>query len=436
MYTFKGFISIPALVSNTDGITADVGELSSYGYTFSREIKTYSTVGSGVNVHCFSSRSSVMDARIAPPGVVTDLLKTLSAWVHQRQNGLAAAESISEFKLALGAQYPTEISDIVVPSMSVSITGHTYPTSISFTCTGYTAETNTVKLWFNSTAFLQEYDEYELVIVPPVANIDTLQTDYLSASAAIAAVDPAQTYALIQSARGSKPETLMISQMYSLVNKTNVTVSTKTYWTVLVYGPAGNSEDLIRAAVVAYLAANSTNALSKWKTILPDVFSVTEFMIVPLWNQYAVPPRTITPGIYSQACTVSGMLSYLKRVIPSYSGSHIDNHAQTIPHPYYNVLLACIGNLENRGAKYAVTDFHPDILSVGSTSTDFGRMSVSTQALLRHFTQMLMIAQSMTTTTDIPTAYKKSTRDGVLYITLTYEDVVYLVASKVTVPQS
>jgi len=436
MYTFKGFVDIPTLVSNTDGVTADVGELSPYGHTFSREIKTYSTAGSSASVLCFSSRSTVADARIPPPGAVVDVVKSVAAWVHQRQGALGAAESVNEFKLALTAQYSSQITDIIVPTMSVSVTGHTYPTSISFTCSSYTTETNSVKLWFNNTAFIQEYDEYELVVVPPVANIDTLQTDYTGAVTALSQVNPSQTYAQIQAARGDYPESLMVSQMYSLVNKANPTISTRTYWTVLVYGPAGNSEDLIRAAVVGYLSSNSTSALSTWKAIFPDIFSVTEFMIVPLWYNYAVAPRTITPGIYSQACTVSSMLAYLKKVIKGYPSSHIDAYAQTLPHPFYNILLACIGNAQNRSSKYLMTDFHSDILSVGSMSTDFGRMSVSTQTLLRHLSAMLTIAQDMTSTTDIPNTYKKSVRDGVLYLTLTYEDVVYLVASKASVPQS
>lgn len=433
MYNFKGFANISTLVNNVDGTVAPVGEISAQSATFSREVKVYST-GGPATVHCFKSYSTIRSESIIPSAAIVDNVTEVIDWVHQRQSVLTAAETVTEFKLALTARFGAQISDIQVPSMITSSTGRSYPASLSWSCTAYTTETNQIKIWFNDTLFQQEYDEYELVVIPPVGSIDALAGNYSSALSSLAAESMVSVFSRIQTARGGYPETQLVTKNYSLVNASNVTVNTDTNWYILVYGPRGNNEDLIRSAIIKYLSDSSNVTLTKWKTVYPDVFTVTEFIIVPMWNKYAVTPRTITAGVNSQVCTLSSQISYMQRAVPSYPEGHISNFMQTVPHPYYNLLLSVVGSPENRSSKFLITDFYADLISVSTTSADYGRMTVSTQGLLQHITRMLVLASSMTDATDIPVDYKRSVRDGISYITVTYENVTYLIATKATAP--
>jgi hypothetical protein len=431
MYSFKGFVSIPALENRSNNQNSPVGELSANSLTFSKDIKNYPVSDGSLVVSCFSSRSSVNNNNaFTPPTAIIIKVQAVASWVKTRQLGLPGTEAIADFTLAFNSQWSTSIGAIEIGPMVNTGTNRSFPSYLAFVVNEYSTETNLVKIWFSDAAFTDQYDEYSITIIPPVANLTTLLGSYTAASLALANETPVMIAARVQTARASAPETVFTVERFDFYSSENSTLITPTYWTALVYGPRGNFTDAIRAAVADYIATNSTAAVTSWKAVLPDVYRTTEFIVIPSWSKMAVLDRALTSGVYSPVCSLNDEIAYLKSVVSEYSPTHVGANAQVLTHPYKCLTIGVIGNIQNRGNKFKLTDMYPDYINVSTTSPDFGRMSVSTQGLAVHLSAMLVLAETMQQFTELPTQYRRLIRNGILYITVSYENVTFLVAAK------
>lgn len=435
MYSFKGFVTIPALENRSANQLSAVGELSAKAMTFAKDIKNYPGTNGSVVVQCFSSRTTVgnNNAFTPPPTLVTQVT-TVATWVQARQMGLVGTEILADFTLAFNAQWSSSLGAIDVGPM-VSSGGKSFPSYLSFSVNAYTTETNIVKIWFANAAFVDQYDEYSITVVPPLPNLTAFMGAYSAVAAALAAQTPSAVAARVQAARAEYPETVYDVVAYDYYSTTNPDTSAiKTYWTVLIYGPRGNFDDAIRAAVADHIAANNTSPITAWKAILPDIFRTTEFLMIPNWSNMAVQDRTLTAGTGSQIVNLQRELTYMRAVVSEYVSSHVTNFTQVMAHPYRNILIGVIGNIQNRGNKYQITDFYPDFVSVSTTSPDFGYMSEATQGLAIRLSEMLVWADTMMAFTEVPAQYRKHVRNGILYISVSYENVTYLVAARSSLP--
>lgn len=435
MYSFKGFVTIPALENRNPSQLSAVGELSARSMTFSKDIKNYPGTNGTVVVQCYSSRSTVNNNNaFTPPPVLVTKVTTVAAWVQARQLGLAGTETLADFTLAYNAQWATSLGAIDIGPM-VSSGGRSFPSYLSFSVNDYTTESNIVKIWFANAAFEDQYDEYSIVIVPPLPNLASFMGAYSAVAAALAGQTPQLVAARVQAARAVNPETIYRVVNYDYFSTANPEASAiPTYWTALIYGPRGDFDDAIRAAVADHIATNSTATVNAWKAILPDIFRTTEFIMIPNWSNMAVQDRTLTAGTGSQIVNLQRELTYMRTVVSEYVASHVTNFTQVMAHPYRNILIGVIGNIQNRGNKFQITDFYPDFVSVSTTSPDFGYMSEATQGLAIHISEMLVWADTMMAFTELPAQYQKLTRNGILYISVSYQNVTYLIAARSSLP--
>jgi hypothetical protein len=433
MYQFKGFVSLSSLASNAADVVAPIGELSATAATFAKDVKLYASATTEVVLHGFSSKSSTLGKVPTPDAVMKTAMK-IAEWVATRQKSIVAGEIIQDFKLALLQQFSANCTNVTCGEEIIANSGHPYPTWISWKSTDYTTDDNLNTLWFSDELFRQQYDEYEIVVVPPLTNIDSFFGTYTSVMTALENKTQVQLFNDISVAKQGYPETILTSEEFDYVNPLNTASLTPTNWILLIYGPRGNDTDAIKAALISYLAKNSSRNLNLWKTIFPDIFKSTEFIFVPKWNQYAVAERSLQVGIYSPLVSLGNELSYLKRIIPDYPGAHIDQYATTMGYPYRSMALSVIGNIDNRGNKYLLTDFYKDLIAVSSTSLDFNRMSLQTQGLLKLLAELVYLAETATLYSALPAAYKKSIRSGIVYLSASYDNITFLVATKKSTP--
>jgi hypothetical protein len=202
---------------------------------------------------------------------------------------------------------------------------------------------------------------------------------------------------------------------------------------VLIYGEAGNNPDSISDALVAYVLANSTHTKPQWTPLIPEIFRRTEFMIVPLWDQYAVANMIVQAGIYSPVANLKRAVALIKSVINdtvNYPLAHIDDHVQLMAHPYKSLQVLSVGNPTNRDSMVEITDVYPDVLSVSTSSLDFNRMQPETKAFLTAFADLLVAAEEMTIYSSVPAGMAKSIRQGKLYLVKRVDNIDYLVLAK------
>ena len=157
-------------------------------------------------------------------------------------------------------------------------------------------------------------------------------------------------------------------------------------------------------------------------------------MLIPLWNQYAIPNRQLEAGIYSPITNLKSALALIKQVVASYPSAHIDDHTQLLAHPYKSLAMLSIGSADNRNDWFSLTDVHSDYIAVSSTSVDFKRQSADTQHWSLFLASALIEAEKVGKFTSVPIGMTKVTRDGILYVVIRHGNINSLVAAKSSMP--
>lgn len=435
MYELKGFSSIETLVSNVTGVVAPIGELSTYSSTFSKEKKIYpSNLNGHITIKTFRTNSS-LSGEIIPPTVIIDLTHTILDWIYTRQIASSVVETKQQFLTALSNNFTSQCDGITCGDLINAINGKQFPEWISWKTRGYSAEDNVSTIWLSDQSFRQKYDNYEITVVPPIANLNTFFTSAQTVSAAVNGVSHVDRFNAIQTARDKNPETVLVGVSYNWVDPINNANLINTNWSILIYGPNGNDSDVIRSAIAEYILSSDTNYTeAQWRVVFPDIFRRTEFLFFPRWHNYAIENMVLQAGIYSPVTYNRKEIDYLKNILSDFPGSFVETHASVMPHPYKSIALDLIGGYDNRENLFDITQIYPDIINVSTTSMDYNRMTAQTQGMLSRLSQMLLVAESLTGNSDIPIGYRKTVRYGVTFVTTRYMNIEFMVASKTTTP--
>lgn len=427
MYTLKGFASHALFANNAPGIVNAVGELSTVSRTYSREIGLYTDAAGSPNVTLWSFLSSTDGtAQVVDADLAKRVLAICSWFYNQTINnaGQLYADVLLEGALT---QFAATANTFASGAMVTDGT-RWLPEWVSWTDVANPG--SYIRIWFADANFQNEYDEFAFVIVPPITPLDDFFKAASNVQAEVSAVTKPQLFLNIQAAKANNPETDIIVMSYDWHDPAGTGTLISTDWTLILYGMAGDNVDSISDALEAYILANSSHTRDEWVTVFPDIFKRTEFVLIPGWNKMAIPDRaTGQAGIYSPITNLTSALALLPQ-FASYPSAHINAHGTVMGHPYKSLAIAMIGSDQNRNNMFELTDVFPDLISVSSTSTDFARMSQTTQTFLLALATMLLVAESMTQYSSIPLGYTKLVRNGILYLVYNYQTIDYLVAAK------
>jgi PKD repeat protein len=446
-YVLKGFVGYSALANNTPDVVATLGELSTYSRTFSQDILLFggSTGGntpSSVDLSVFSSINAE-SVEVAVPSDYATTILTIVTWMYNQALAGTFTADPNVFIQAITSQYGSLINTITIDQMlsqgGAWLPGYVqfYFTNASTVAPSYTSESR-IKLWFADQSFQSEYDLYTIAVVPPITNLDDFFDVATQVQTEVNAVTMPQTMAAIKTAENGKPYTILNTQIFNWMDPITAGNYIPTNWTYLIWGAAGNNIDAIKEALQQYILANSTHTQSEWAQIFPDIFTSTEFIITPLWTQYAIPNQTLVQGMYSPTVNPNQALVMAQdtAVGTEYTAQYVSNNINIVPTAYKAMAMTAVGNPQNDGG---ITEFAvrwPDYIDVPTTSTDFDRMSQSTQGFVTLLYQLLAAAEVMTETSDLPTGITRLTRtnsttgDVVMYAVASYNNVDYLVVTK------
>lgn len=427
MYTLKGFIVIGTLADNSVGAVAPLGELSPRGYTYAKEKGQYTDPAYG-DITLVSFKSDLDGSLIAVPSDYSQLSLQIAKWIYDQAENGQITDDRDQFITELTAAFNGDVTDWLVGEMKTNGTIW-MPDSVAFDVAG-TGEDNRVRLWFSNETFTNLYDEYEIVVVPPVENIDVLLSDYNSVEAAVNTPNQTDITNRIQLAREDYPETVLRTVAYEWVDAGNEAYVLQTYWNVLIYGGAGNNIDLIKQAIIEYILENSSSDEDAWKEVIPDLFTSTEFIIAPFWNDYAIPNMTVEAGIYSPSIQVNNIAPYAVYASEGYPSGHVNTVMTVSQTSYKSLAFVAIGGPDNRDGVVRFRDRFPDYTAIPTNSIDFNRMSPSTQDWILQLIEMIEIAEDMTEQSDIPIGMDRVTRGDKMYLSASFDNILYLVLSK------
>jgi hypothetical protein len=444
MLSSKNYCNIEALISNDPGVISPVGEITTYGLTFSRDVGVYQNSDKKnytvYNFKCWDSAANSGSGGAAElPATTVDQAVNLVDFclnVTTTTSGQIFADELLNQLIAYGNNH--NISNLSIGEVKnyTNVGGYTsiwLPTQIKWKDSSLTDSDNEHIVWIDTSAFESEYSEYEIVVVPPFTPLDNFFTTGQNVANLIAAITVPDMMDAVQTAKGGFPESIVRTDTYNYINPLNTSQKVATNWTVLIYGPAGNNTDSIKDALVAYILANSTHTRAEWTAILPDIFKRTEFIIAPFWQNFAIPNMTMQNGVYSPIAEPETTLTFMAQIAPDYSSDQIKSYTSLIPVPYRSLIMAAVGGPENRDSLFKFATVFSDYIDVSPQSTDFNRMSTTTQNFCIKLAQMLIYAETMNEYTTLPQGYMRIVRNGILYVAITYNNIQYLVASKKSV---
>lgn len=429
MLSTKSFCNVSAFLSNVPGIVNPIGELSTYGYTFSREIGYFhhTTIPGYDLLNLSSQDEGVMKTM---PQVNIDQAVALVDHVVKATLGTTGELYYDEILLQLKTKAETINAISIEIGAMVSANGRWVPQWISWVDNN-DPEDNVHKVWLALEAFKDQYTDYEIIVVPPFDDLDAFFNPGSIVENRVKAITPSQMMERADIAKEGHPDTLTRTDPYEYRDPVNISRRFDVYWTVVLYGPGGNDPDVIREALVTYILANSTHTRDEWAVIFPDIFKRTEFIFAPFFDQYAAEQRAFNHGVYSPILNHAKPVTFLTTYAKGYSVDHIKDKAQVMGFPYRSLQIAIIGHIENRDGKVSITDYYPDFINAGTIDgTDFGRMSPNTQTWVKIMMDLIVHAENLTAAIDLPRGTYRVIRDGVTYLARNHERVLLLVVAK------
>lgn len=425
MYSTKSFCNIVAFASQEPGVVSPIGELTTYAKTFTKELGFYrhSTLERYELLNFISKKDNVaiqvpqsnVDQAVSLVDYVTKL--TLST------SGELYYDEVLTQLIALGGT--VNATNVSIGAM-VNSGRWWVPQWISWTDVGNSV-TNTHKVWISLPAFVSQYTDYEIVVVPPIDNLDQFFSPGNIVERIIKSITTSQMIERAELAKGGFPETKIRSDPYEYNDPMDETRRLDVEWGVLIYGAAGNDPDIIRDALVDYILKHSTHARDEWAVIFPDIFKRTEFVFAPFWDNIAIAGRVFAKGIYSPIIDNKQTADWLIEHVPDYAPEHILAVSQVFSYPYRSTQIASVGHIENKNGKVRISDLYPDYINVDPTSTDFSRMAADTQNWSIAMMRLITIAESITPSTDLPVGVYRVSRGIKQYVAQSINRVLMLV---------
>lgn len=451
-YVMKGFMTYDPLDNNAVNAIASFGELSTYAKTFSPDTQTYvAVVDQSVALVLFTSattnpnnpqsggassgNASFMTYQ-APKIAYTNTALALGAWLYSQSVATTLATNQVTLANNILAEFTGQMTNIQVGVIIANSNGQSMPEWVSYVQTDGT-NANYVKLWFSDASFREQYDQYIIRVVPPLANLD----DFFQASTTvipeIGTISLTTLLGQAQQVSNSQPYTTILAPSYGYLNPNNPIATnpanfTAVPWPVLIYGQAGDNVDSIKQALINYILANSTHTENQWSAIFPDIFNTTEFIITPMWDQYSVPNLTLDAGVYSPIVNAASAVTIAQKTAigPNYTASYIGSNMDVVNSAYKSMSFLSIGSPTNRNAIVRLVQQWPDYMSVGTTNPDFNRMQPATQQWIMLLQLLFQTAETMTTYSDLPGGVTRLIRGNIMYAVANFQNVDYLVVSR------
>lgn len=424
----KGFVTVNAYVNNTPGQVSLLGELSTWSRTYSKEKGEYLDDDvPGYKLTTFKVADSVTNIQQVLPAPMSRLaLQLVSAAISYATSHIRPYDSL-DFKNTLLTTFFQRVGNLEIGNF-IDNGSLALPEWISWN----SLESNNafMKIWLSDAAFQDQYDEYEIIVIPPIELIDHLFGDYNTAWGEVQARSLSQLSDKIMVTKGDNPETYLRMMDYDFYNKLNLNQKNKTTWTALVYGKVGDNIDSIKDAIVEFVLDHSSHIKSDWEIILPDIFKRTEFVLLPRWDKLSIPNLGNLSNLYSSMLNPAECITFAKNAVSFYSPQFVEANTTVFPYDYKALSIVSVNGNTNLAGFETLNGLFPDYIPVPTTSMDFNRMQLKTRDWMLFLQQLLIIAETATSYSSVPLFARKQNRSGIMYISGMFDNVNYLVAAK------
>ena len=429
----KGFCTNAAFVNNDPSRVSQIGELTTYARTFSKDIKIYNNVDyPGLELNVFSCKEEVVSQdvnvinEVQVPDAIVELLLKISNWVYKGEVKPTTDPAEYAVELHNNDEFFNELSEVTAGDL-VFAGASIIPTRLSFKLLKF--DNVEVKLWFSTQVMENEYDEYEIVVINPLLDMDVLFKSVADIQQELAAVSVTTQIERTQEIKNKNPETIMVAETIQYINNKDPNIRFDLVWYVLIYGPNGNNEDAIKEAIRNAILENSSATVDDWKEILPYLFKTTRMYILPRWDRMSIPSRLDNVGIYSPISDVQEALRYASTFLsPELTTTHVEQNLEITHHKYRSITLLACGGADNALEKYRLSDYIGDYIAESSTSQDYNRQCEFTRNWTVAMEEILMLAENLNIQVSLPFGVRKVVINDSTFLSKRMGNVEWLVA--------
>lgn len=430
--TLKGFYRIPDLEDNRQDYVSRFGELSTEAETFSRDKRVYANKLKYPypSLVAFSFKDEFGTQTSTNPSTTwQDYVLGIGQWITERHvaGQIPTNANRDQFWSSLNAEF-TEPNWTGMGTISnIANSARNMPEWISFVLNDG-SNPITTRIWLSDPVFQSEYDEWSTTVIPPADPIDLVNQEVSIVNNIVNQRNNIVTInGLINDAKKNArdankldPETKVTTVQVRWVDPTTTGVFANHTFTLVHWGGAGLEFENQKSAIRDYLESNSS--LTTWPQIYPELYSETDFVVIPSWDKIAVQPAGSDIGLYSSSVPLGTIRSNMKKFAPSgFSNTNnydqfIENNCQATSVLYRGLICGTMGSPNNKDQKFQLTQMYSDYMHASTEQADFSRMKVETQNFIKTLNQAIGIAYSMNANSSIASGFTKQTRNGRLFV--------------------
>lgn len=437
MNTLNAFVEIPELADNTLEKIGKFGEFSVKARTYTKDIRNYADKDAFPNIEL--TTTAILDETSTPvpnpPAQLTDIALSVSNFFYTQysDNAIPLPPSKATLESAVAAEVPLIRNVRIGEILEAGLPGKRLIDQVRYDCV-VNGILWRVTLWFSDSKFREQYPLYDIVVIPPLGDIDRMIDTPANVVEAIKGITVDYTINRIAAITSEHSSTTLYTHTIKWNDPNGSKTKINTKWTVVIYGAAGNDLDIIKDAIRRYIADNSTS--DKWPIIFPDLYSENEFLLMPLWDVIAAPADSYDDGLYASLIDFKTVNEQAKRVIPlSYTGTVAMDKLRSdflgiLSTTYRGLLVMTLGNPNNVDGKTMFDELYPDYMAVSTDRPDFARMSTLTQDFVIKLIETLDIARHYTLNASLDGGYTKATKGNREYIGFDFEGFTYYVLTR------
>lgn len=424
MQNVIGFTTIDSLIDNTVDTTSVLGELSGEARSYSTDITTYRhDTNKEFTFHCFKRMDE--DGKIVDiePAILTDIL-AVSNWLFTAGKDGTITNDKEIFLNNFQREFPS-IGDTYDCGEIRAASTYYLPEWVSFK----QGNTRDVRIYLSDPVFRLIYGPYKLRVISPTTSLDDLHLDQETVQRIVSGRSLGEWTRLINETKADNPFTTTHVESLLWHDKTDDRKTVKTDFMLLQYGPRAQDPENIRQAIIDYIIANSKFGEVDWQPIYPDLFDPTIIRLIPMWDNIAIPDRTITEGRYSAVVKFHTDVTRIKG-LTEFTLDHCLTTGETVPTRFECLAMVSIGSPKNKKGMDNFYNIFPDYLPVAMEGPDWNSMSLQTQAGAELIGRMLMIGEKFRVGDPLPSDIKTMIREGRIYLVSKYLDASFQVITK------
>lgn len=305
LYEIHAFGVIDDVLDQILGNTQPLGEMSDFTKTFSTSKTRYVNRAAYPDNHLVILNSVLDELDVAVPDGAADRLLE----VHQTL--ITNFQANGDFLTQLNTYFPEFASTATYGAM-VSYRNWSLPGWIRWEeyIEGKRVQLN---LWLADAAIRSNYRPYEINVIPPVRNLNSMTLGLSDFQAAMLAYRSALLLEDVRSAQsnGEHPSTDIVSLELKWRDQTTRAIQYAT-WTLVVYGPAGLVRSNQLQAIRTYLLNEMGEIPAQWVEVVPELDNETVLSLYPLWDRVSLESTGSVSHQYSPTVGYSEMKEALR----------------------------------------------------------------------------------------------------------------------------